>query len=431
MTPEIKKAVEDLGADWAAFRKTNDDILARKADGKAVADLESKLVRIEANMAAGQKIVDDATAIVKAQADRIDQVEARFQDLRTMGAKGDNAIARKHADLFDKFVRGKSNNSSAAMELQQFERSPEGKAIATNVNSTGGFAVPEEISRQIADAEQLLSPVRSLVRVVQAGTPDYKELISVHNSHAGGWVGETTSRSETANAGLRERAPTFGTLYAYPKATEESLNDVFFNVQQFLVDHSSLTFAQMEGIACLTGSGSARPTGMLNSAPVATDDDASPERGAGVLELVPIAPGASPMGVITADGVMDLVYSLRAGYRAGATFAMNTVTQGKVRKLKDTTNNYLWAPSLAAGQPPTLMGYPVATFEDLANPSANAIPVLFGNFARGYLLVDLVGLRITVDEVTTPGYVKYYVRRRVGGCILDNYAIKAGKCVSA
>jgi HK97 family phage major capsid protein len=102
-----------------------------------------------------------------------------------------------------------------------------------------------------------------------------------------------------------------------------------------------------------------------------------------------------------------------------------------VRKLKDTTNNYLWQPGLAAGQPSTLLGYTVNTMEDLANVALNAIPVLFGNFRRGYVLVDLVGFRITVDEVTTPGYVKWYLRRRVGGIVLDNYAIKAGKCVAA
>jgi len=429
MDKELKDAVEGLGRDWETFKGANDALIKAKADGKAVADLDAKVQRIDAAIADAVQAKETAERLLKAQADRIDALEAAAQNFRPM--KPGEAIAAKHKELFNGFLRGKSNNGPAAAALAAFERTPEGKAISTAANATGGFAVPEEIARSINDQEILLSPVRSVVKVVQAGTPDYKELVAIHNTSTGGWAGETDSRSETGTAGLRERAPTFGMLYAYPKATEESVDDVFFNVAQFITDHAATTFAQKEGISALTGNGTKQLTGLLNTAPVATDDDASPERAAAALELIPLAPGTSPMGVIVANGIMDLVYGLRAGYRANARFAMNSVTQGTVRKLKDTTNQYLWAPGLANGQPATLMGYPIVTFEDMASIAANAIPILFGDFKRGYLMVDLVGLRITVDQITTPGYIKWYIRRRVGGCVLDNYAIKAGKCVAA
>jgi HK97 family phage major capsid protein len=427
MSTEIKTAIEALGRDWEAFKNANAELVKAKADAKSVVDIEAKIDRINAALGEADATKAALEAERKAQARRIDELEAALSNPRPMTAE--DQVGKKHRDLFSKWLRSKGNNTPEAAELAAFERLPEAKAISTAASATGGYAVPEDIARQIIEREELLSPVRSLVKVVTAGTPDYKELVAIHGaaSAMGGWVGETDSRTETGTATLRERAPTFGMLYAYPKATEESLNDVFFNVENFVIDHAALAFAQLEGIALLTGNGTKKPTGLLNTTPVATDDG-SPERAAAALEYIPLSIGVSPNNQIAADGITDLVYGLRAGYRAGASFAMNSLTVGKVRKLKDTTGQYLWQPSLQAGVPSTLLGYPIAILEDLANVAVNALPILFGNFQRAYVLVDLVGFRMTVDEITTPGYVKWYLRRRVGGCILDNNALKVGKC---
>jgi HK97 family phage major capsid protein len=243
----VKEAIEALGHDWQEFKSANDALLKAKADGESVAELESKVDRINSAITDAEARKAAAEADRKSLIERIDQLEASLQNHKP-GSAVDQAKA-KHRQLFDAFLRSKSNSSVAARELGAFENTPEGKAISTAAGVTGGYAVPEEISRMINEQETLLSPMRNLVKVVQAGTPDYKELVAVHNTHGGGWVGETDTRTETGTAGLRERAPTFGMLYAYPKATEESLDDMFFNVGQFLVDHTSLTFSQLEGIA--------------------------------------------------------------------------------------------------------------------------------------------------------------------------------------
>ena len=79
---------------------------------------------------------------------------------------------------------------------------------------------------------------------------------------------------------------------------------------------------------------------------------------------------------------------------------MNSLTTGAIRKLKDSQGQYLWAPGLQAGQPDSLLGYPVATWEQMDDIGANTFPVAFGNFRRGYVLSDRVGLRITRDNIT-------------------------------
>jgi HK97 family phage major capsid protein len=164
---------------------------------------------------------------------------------------------------------------------------------------------------------------------------------------------------------------------------------------------------------------------MLNTAPVTTADFTSPERNASAYQI-----GAqsdlTPGGVaILPDSLVDLVYSVRSAYRANGTFVMNSLTAGAIRKLKDADNQYLWAQGLVAGQPDRLLGYPVQVWEDLPDIGAGNFPVLFGDFMRGYQLVDRTDLRITRDQVTTPGFVRYYVRRRLGGAVWDNHSVKA------
>jgi HK97 family phage major capsid protein len=107
---------------------------------------------------------------------------------------------------------------------------------------------------------------------------------------------------------------------------------------------------------------------------------------------------------------------------------MNSATAGTVRKFKDSEGRFLWADSLAAGQPPLLLGYEVVIAEDMPDIAANSFPIAFGDFGRGYLIADRTGLRIIRDEVTKPGWVRYLIGKRVGGAIADSNAIKLIKC---
>jgi len=128
----------------------------------------------------------------------------------------------------------------------------------------------------------------------------------------------------------------------------------------------------------------------------------------------------------------DLVYALRARYRANAKFVTSKLVLAALRKYKEaTTNAYMWQPGLSAGQPDMFMGYGVVEAEDMPAVGAGAFSLAFGDFREGYLIVDRVGMRITRDEITTPGYVKFYVRKRVGGKIRNSQAIKLLKIAAS
>lgn len=413
MSIEVKNAVDALAKVVHDERVTLDEFKARSESERR--ELDEKLDRVFAEASAA-----------KAAADEASKKATRILVGGSEGKKDD-----EHKSAFLTFIRNPRDQKSVAA-LQDIER----KAVfttGTGGSAAGGYAVPKEIAASIVSQIADISPMRQLATVVTASTPDYKQLVDVLGTSTG-WVGEKGTRSETNTPQLGEVAPTFGTVYAYPKATEESLNDVYFNVEQWLVNSVSTAMAAAESAAFTTGDGSNKPSGIM-IATKSTADDATLAFGS--TQYVPTGAAAgfpalsltSPVAY-PADKLIDVVHKLKSGYRANARWMMNKATLGVVRKFKDSEGNYLWAPGLVAGAPSTLLGYAVAENEDMAAIGANAFPIAFGDFRAAYLIVDLVGLRVTLDEVTTPGYVKWLFRRRVGGKLLDNQAVKVIKCAT-
>lgn len=115
---------------------------------------------------------------------------------------------------------------------------------------------------------------------------------------------------------------------------------------------------------------------------------------------------------------------MKSGYRANAHFVMNRQTQAQIRKFKDADGNYLWQPSLRAGQAPRLMNVPIAEAEDMPDVDADSFALAYGDFRRGYLIVDRLGIRVLRDPYTAKPYVLFYTTKRVGGGIQNFEAIK-------
>jgi len=416
---EIKNAIDKQAEAFEAFMETNDArVKAIEAGNESEAkELGFKLGKIEES-------VTKFTDIKKALDVEMDLNRERLEELEAKASQpGKTAQEKSHEaykETFVDWVRSKGNSPLDEQKLQDLAK----KDITIGTGSAGGFAVPEEIAREIERLEQKFSPVRRLVKVVRAGTSDYKEIVNIRGTTSG-WVGETGTRTATATPSLREITPTFGELYAYPQVSEWALDDMFFSVENWLAEEVAQEFAVQEGTAVISGNGTNKPTGMTNTTPTAADDFASPLRAAAVYEFVASLGNDSPVvAEINSDPLIDLIYTLNSAYRSGSTWVMNSNTTASVRKLKDTTGQYLWQPSLQSGQPDMLLGYPIETWEQMADIATNAFPVAFGNFRRGYLLADRVGLRITRDNVTNVGHVRFYVRRREGGIVLNNDAIK-------
>lgn len=418
----LTKSINAIGTAFEEFKKTNDEAFAalKKGDEGRAAELNQKLSKIEADITSATKAKHEIETEMKLQRERIEELESRQ---KTPGKTAEQKARDEYKGTFIDWMRHKGQSPLHEQKLQDLAK----KDITIGSPAGGGYGVPEEISREIERLEKKFSPVRDLVKVVQVGTSDYKELVNIRGATSG-WVGESDSRTATSTPQLREVVPTHGELYAYPQVSEWSLDDIFFNVEAWLTEEVAEEFAIQEGTAVISGNGTSKPTGMLNTAPVATADDASPKRAAAAYQYM--LSGDNSPAAIDADAIIDLTYTLNSKYRADASFAMNSLTIGAVRKLKASgTGEYIWQPSLQAGQPDMLLGKRVATWEQMPDIGGGNLPIAFGNFRRGYVLADRVGLRITRDNVTNVGFVRFYVRRREGGIPLNNDAIKFLKCL--
>lgn len=423
----INEAIDKIGTAFEAYKSTNDERITALAKGeKSVAtELEAKLAKIDGDVTKFTALKTALEREMEFQKDRLELLEARASNPKKTA---NDVINDEYKTAFEGWIRSKGSDSRYEQKMDDLARKArvEHKDITIGSPAGGGYAVPEEIARQIEILELKFSPVRRLVKVVQTGTSDYKELVSLRGASSG-WVGEAGSRIATDTPTLREVVPTHGEIYAYPQVSEWSLDDIFFNVESWLADEVAQEFAQQEGLAVISGNGSSKPTGMLNTTPVLTADFASPLRAAAAYQYIasdtdaddsPASPG------IRGNSLIDTVYALNSAYRSEAQWIMNSLTTAAVRKLKDTTGQYLWAPGLQAGQPNSLLGYNVETWEQMPDIAANAFPIGFGAWRRAYVLVDRVGLRITRDNVTNIGFVRFYTRRREGGIVLNNDAAK-------
>lgn len=304
--------------------------------------------------------------------------------------------------------------------------------LATGTGPQGGYALPEQIDAKIQDQLINVSPIRKIAGTVQVATSDYKALIGTRGATTA-WNAETTVRAGTATPGMAEVAPTMGELWAYPTVSQHALDDLIINTEQWLLQNITEGFAQAEGTAFVSGDGTNKPTGFLaGPAPVSTADAS---RAFGTLQYIPTGAAsdflAATATVSPADCLLTLIYTLRAGYRANASWVMNSATAARVRKFKDIDGRFLWVDNLAAGQPPLLLGYPVTFAEDMPDIGANTFPIAFGDFRRGYLIADRIGMRVIRDEVTQPGYVKLLISKRVGGKLADTNAIMLLKVASS
>lgn len=429
MANEILSAIENVGKSFEDLKATNAKMLdeERKGNESRARELRDAIEKISETLDASVKAREVAEKRQATLQDRIEILEALNERPR---ATIQDRIHSEHKDLFVKWLRSGGTDREAEHKYAELvAKAREVKDVSIGTNAAGGFALPAEVSRAIDQLVLKQSAIAANVKNVQVGSSDYAELVTQLDNTVS-WSTETGSRSATTSPQLRQRKPTWGEVYALPKASNFSLEDLFFNVETWLVDATAEAFAVGLSTAIYNGNGSGKPTGMVNTAPVTTDDYASPERAHAALEYIPITSPSSPFtsSGLTAKTLIDLIYLLRAPYRSGAKFAMNSVTQGHVRKMTDSNGQFLWQPSMQMGQPDMLLGYPVFTWEDLGNPTTgNALAVVFGDFQRVYTLATRAGISIIRDQVTAPGFTNFYVSRRYGGCVTNNNAAKVGK----
>jgi len=293
----------------------------------------------------------------------------------------------------------------------------EGKA-ATTQDGEGGYIAPVESETMIERALDLASPFRGLATVRRVGSGQYKKPVSAGGMSAG-WAGETEARPETTAPQLDLLDFPVGELYAMPAATQTLLDDGVADVDQWLADEVRDVFAAQETAAFVSGDGNNKPRGLLSYAQA---DEGTQNWG----EIGTVSSGVE--GGFDADApvdtLLDLIYAPKTRYRTQAAFIMNRRTLSVIRKFKDADGNYIWQPPSEAGAASSLLGYKLSEVEDMPDIGANNTPIAFGDFRRGYLVVDRQGVRVLRDPYSAKPFVLFYTTKRVGGGVQDFNAIK-------
>jgi len=316
---------------------------------------------------------------------------------------------REHKSAFERYMRAGESAGLRALEM---------KALSAGSNPDGGYVVPAEIERQIGQRLTVLSPIRAIAGRRTISGNVYKKPFML-SGPAVGWVGETDARTQTDSPTLDLLSFPAMELYAMPAATATLLEDSAVNIDQWLASEIDQAFALQEGAAFVNGDGVNKPKGFLNYTTIANDAWEWNKLGTIATGTAGAFPASNP-----SDVLVDLIYALKPGYRQNAAFVMNRKTQSAIRKFKDSAGNYLWQPPATADGRASLIGFPLYDVEDMPDVAANSLSIAFGDFNRGYLVVDRQGVNVLRDPYSAKPYVLFYTTKRVGGGVQDFDAIK-------
>jgi len=378
---------------------------------------------------------DPAAAVTAALETFKGEVVARIEKLEA-GAKpdtkGDGAPEVKGFDKLgerlDK-IEAKLNRPAGGSDRKE-EPSAERKAFATYLrmgpnapaeevktlvvssDPQGGYLAPAEMSTEFVRDLVEFSPIRTLASVRTTGAPSvtYPKRTGITNAK---WKGETQA-SEASE-------PSFGQL----EIAIREVNTYVDVSNQLLADSAGMAeaevrlalaedFGQKEGLAFVEGNGVLEPMGLLS------------DPGLGYT-----ANGHATN--LSSDALISLMYAIPAAYRQRGTWLLNGSTLATIRKMKDGQGNYLWQPSYAADVPETILGRPVVEAVDMPDVASGAFPVLFGDFATGYRIVDRLALSILVNPYirATDGVTRIHATRRVGAGVVQAAALRKLKMATS
>lgn len=422
---EAVDLVKSLKGDFETFKEKNDGHLEEVKKGfddvvrreeldrinEALSDADEKLEKF----AIRQKRLMEAGGEPKTE--EMEQKAALWgrTEANAYGAEGKSDYSVEEMKEYQKHLLRYFRKGEKVLDSDEF------KALSVGGDPDGGYVVYPDMSGRLVMRVYETSPVRQYASVTTISTDALEGLHDVDEASVG-WVGETATRSETDTPELdRWRIPVHE-IYAKPHATQKILDDAAIDIEGWLADKVAERIARAENDTFLNGSGTNKPRGFLTY---------SDYTAAGVDEIGAIeqfdtgAAGdfaADPNGP---DVLYDCIYGLKAPYRANAIWMMNRTTTGRVRKMQDSNGMYMWQPSVQAGQPATLAGYPVASFEDMPDYSTDGnLGVAFGDLGAAYQIVDRQGIRILRDPYSSKPYVQFYTTKRVGGDVVNFEAIK-------
>ena len=388
---EIGDLITEQGKAFEIFKQKNDELLAAKAEGKAVGDLTAEV-----------KKLNDAMSDIGKQIAEVDKKAGRPA---TTGSEGETAEQIEQRAAFKSFLRTGDDRQL--------------KAMNTGSDPDGGYLVLPEMDQAIDRVAPTISAMYRLANVVTIGTSQYQKLVkktgmSMRRVAEGATGGETTE-------------PTYAKILidVFPAEVEpwvynETLQDAFVNLEADLADEAAIGFAEGAGAEFITGNGVGKARGITAYSNIANSSYAW-----GSVGYIVSGKSGAFASVAPADKIVSLQHALKSQYRPGAVWMTNDTTLGVMRQMKDGSGSYyLWQPDTAGAFGGRFLGNPVEVDDNFADIGAGTYSLAFGNFKRGYTIVNRAGTTLIRDNITAKGTTKFNFRRRFGAGITNFEAIK-------
>jgi len=399
---DVKSAISEMGSAFEEFKKSYDQKLENVEKGVSDPLLDEKLVNIEKKLDSLEEVNQHITLQQKASENIKEQMDRLETAVRRPASGFDSKQIDETLSAFDVYCR------KGIESLTPDER----KALTVSNDTTGGYLAPPEYVREIIKGITEISPIRSIARVRSTAQRSI-QIPKRTGQFSAAWVAESGTRSETTGWAVGMEEIPAHEHYALVDISEQDLEDTVFDLEAEMQAEFAEQFAKSEGTAFVSGNAVGKPEGIMTNSSVG--------------EAV-----SGSAAALTGDGLLTLVHSVKSGYGSNGTFVFNRTTLAAIRKLKDTAGQYVFQAgmSLQNGVPNTIVGYPYIEATDMPDIAANAYPVVFGDFNRGYLIVDRIALAVLRDPFTqaTTGNVRYVARRRVGGQVVLPEALVKQKC---
>lgn len=428
---DIAQTLEDQGKAFEAFKSANNALIAAKAEGKAVGDLTAQVEKLSAEL------------------DKLDDMKAAIDDIMKKANRPQNDVEAKAAADLD--AECKSWNAMLRADFQSKGRSipaevsvdayaqyksaffslvrhgdierlsaEERKAMSAGSDPDGGFLLPAPTVGRMVKKLYDQSTMRQLANVQTISTDALEGIVDNDEADAG-WVSEMGTRNDTDTPQVGKYRIEAHEMYAQPKVTQKLIDDAATDVEAWLAGKVADKFARVEGAAFWTGDGVGKPRGLAAYTTAATADGS---RAWGTFEHV-ITGANGDFHTTKADPLQDLLGAFKDQYLQNASFAMRREVRTKIRKLKEATSDrYLWEPSLQAGQPDRLLGYPTRIDQYIPAITTGSLSLAFGDFREAYTIVDRIGVRTLRDPYTAKPYIRFYSTKRTGGGAINFEAVK-------
>ena len=426
---EVNESLEKrLKASLEAERKTYEELLKAKAEGEAVSELQEKLARMEAEHTEAQKAFDKELAEMKLSAsdakgtDQEEEVKAAFFEVLRAG--NDVGLQEKSKNLLaDVLTKQYNACNDSPKSVEQI------KSMLSGIDTSGGvLVVPPFLEASIHKFAKENVAVYDMASKTTISGPVYRRDARISTAGAS-WEGESDTWSATSTPEYGQIEINVHKLIAYPTVSRDLIEDARIDMDAEVMDFTREAFSDKIAKAMVNGTGKRQPFGFM-TCPKAKESAVADNWGklGFVVSGAAAGFGSDPA---KADCLVDLQGILKDAYGNRATWLMNRATGTLVRKFKNSSGDYLWQPSLIAGQPATLLGMPVRYDENMPKVEAGSFPIALGDFNSGLLVVNRRGMTVIRDMTSKPGHVKFLIDMRMGSGVRNFEAIKLLKIAAS